>query len=62
VAGDVVYGRQLEQSMSDTCHHCKGDMWHVMTSASDWAGIVAGYVASDVDHLTFDTWKFLVGC
>jgi hypothetical protein len=34
--------------MGDTCHHCKGDTWHGMTSAGDWAGRVAGYVA--------DTW------
>jgi hypothetical protein len=34
VAGDVAYvDRQLDQSMGDTCHHCKGDTWHGMTSA-----------------------------
>jgi hypothetical protein len=21
--------------MGDTCHHCKGDTWHGMTSAAD---------------------------
>jgi hypothetical protein len=52
VAGDVVYDRQLDQSMGDTCHHCKGDTWHGMTSAGDWAGTVAGYVA--------DTWTISI--
>jgi hypothetical protein len=32
-----MYDRQLDQSTGDTCHHCKGDMWHGMTSATDWA-------------------------
>jgi hypothetical protein len=48
--------------MGDTCHHCKGDTWHGMTSAADWAGTVAGYMAGDVDQSTIDTWQFLVGC
>jgi hypothetical protein len=26
-------GRELDQSRGDTCHHCKGDTWHGMTSA-----------------------------
>jgi hypothetical protein len=56
VVGDVAYDRQLDQSMSDTCHHYKGDTWHGMTSAGDWAGTVEGYVEGDVDHPTFDTW------
>jgi hypothetical protein len=30
--------------MGDTCHHCKGDTWHRMTSAGDWASTIAGYV------------------
>jgi hypothetical protein len=29
-------GRQLDQSMGDTCHHYKGDTWHRMTSAVMW--------------------------
>jgi hypothetical protein len=24
---------KLDQSEGDTCHHCKGDTWHGMTSA-----------------------------
>jgi hypothetical protein len=35
-------GRQLDQSMGDTCNHCKGDTWHRMTSAANWASTVAG--------------------
>jgi hypothetical protein len=31
----------MDQSMGDTCHHCKGDTWHRMTSAADWEGDVA---------------------
>jgi hypothetical protein len=31
VVGDVVYGRQLDQSEGETCHHCKGDTWHGIT-------------------------------
>jgi hypothetical protein len=48
MVGDVAYDRQLDQSMGDTCHHYKGDMWHGMMSAGDWASTVAGYMA--------DTW------
>jgi hypothetical protein len=32
VAGDVACTTvQLDQSEGDTCHHCKGDMWHRLT-------------------------------
>jgi hypothetical protein len=24
---------ELDQSEGDTCHHCKGDTWHIMTLA-----------------------------
>jgi hypothetical protein len=61
VVGDVAYDRQLDQSMGDTCHHCKGDTWHGMTSAGDWAGTVAGYVAEHMDHSTIDAWKTYIG-
>jgi hypothetical protein len=44
--------RELDQSMGDTCHHCKGDTWHDMTSAVEWAGMVAGHM----DHWSFDAW------
>jgi hypothetical protein len=44
--------------MGDTCHHCKGDTWHGMTSAVDWAGTVVG----DVDHSVIDTWQSSIGC
>jgi hypothetical protein len=48
--------------MGDTCHHCKGDMWHRMMSAADWEGTVVGYVAGDMDHSTINTWHFVIGC
>jgi hypothetical protein len=35
-------GRHVDQLESDTCHHCKGDMWHIRTA--DMAG-------------SYDTWK-----
>ena len=45
-------GRQLDQSMGDTCHHCKGDTWQHADNAVDdvaaadravtWAGTVTG--------------------
>jgi hypothetical protein len=40
--------------MGDTCHHYKGDTWHGMTSAGDWAGTVAGYMENtwSIRHLT----------
>jgi hypothetical protein len=38
VAGDVAYGQTAGPIMGDTCHHCKGDTWHGMTSAADVAG------------------------
>jgi hypothetical protein len=54
MAGDVAYDRQLDQSMGDTCHHYKDDTWHRMTSAVDWAGTMAGYVANTwgIQHST----------
>jgi hypothetical protein len=53
MVGDVAYDRQLDQSVGDTCHHCKGDTWHRMTSA----GTVAGYVADTwgIQHSTLGT-------
>jgi hypothetical protein len=58
MADDVVYDRQLDQSMGDTCHHCKGDTWHGMTSVGDWEGTVTGGRAHGryVDESTSDTW------
>jgi hypothetical protein len=38
--------------MGDMCHHCKGDTWHGMTSATDWAGDVAVRTFDSVA----DTW------
>jgi hypothetical protein len=36
----------VDELGSDTCHHCKGDMWHVCTA----------YVAGIVDVDVADTW------
>jgi hypothetical protein len=58
--------------MGDTCHHCKGDMWHEMTSAGTMADMWQGYDVADtqadrlhgrlVVELEFDTWQTSVGC
>jgi hypothetical protein len=37
---DLSYGKtSWTKSRGDTCHHCKGDTWHGMTSAADMAGL-----------------------
>jgi hypothetical protein len=46
--------------MGDTCHHYKGDTWNVMMSTTDWTGMVAGYVACDMDHSVINTWHFVI--
>jgi hypothetical protein len=72
VAGDVAYGQTVGPIMGDTCHHCKGDTWHGMTSAADsgrltvadtWQGDRAvGVRGRHVDQSVIDTWQILVGC